>query len=79
MNPQTSLPPRAKEALEVLRSPVETAGGELSREQVLSVVASECSEEPAEALLTILHSRGYIYYVGDQVRITWKQAQSLAL
>ncbi len=70
MNSPTPLPPRAKEALEVLRSPVENAGGELPRKQALSVVASECGEESAEALLNILYSRGYIYYVGDQVRIT---------
>ncbi|WP_143423179.1 hypothetical protein [Halegenticoccus soli] len=70
MNPRTPLPPRAKEALEVLRSLVENAGGELPRKQALSVVASECNEESAETLLNILHSRGYIYYVDEQVRIT---------
>ncbi|WP_101298388.1 hypothetical protein [Halegenticoccus soli] len=70
MNPQTPLPPRAEEALEVLRSPVENAGGELPRERALSVVASEFGEESAEALLSVLHSRGYIYYVDEAVRIT---------
>ncbi len=70
MNPRTPLPPRAEEALEVLRSPVENAGGELPYDRARSVVASEFGEKSAEALLTILHSRGYIYYVDKQVRIT---------
>ncbi|WP_129113868.1 hypothetical protein [Halegenticoccus tardaugens] len=70
MNSRTPLPPRAKEALEVLRSPVENAGGELPREQAFSVIASEFSEESAEGLLNILHNRGYIYYVGEKIRIT---------
>ncbi|WP_129115906.1 hypothetical protein [Halegenticoccus tardaugens] len=70
MNPRTPLPPRAKEALDVLRSPVENAGGDLPREQALAVIASEFDEESAEGLLNILHSRGYIYYVDDQIRIT---------
>ncbi len=70
MNSRTPLPPRAKEALDVLRSPVENAGGELPRERAHSVIASECGEVSAEALLNILHNRGYIYYVGEQIRIT---------
>ncbi|WP_129116220.1 hypothetical protein [Halegenticoccus tardaugens] len=70
MNSRTPLPPQAKEALEALRSPVENAGGDLPREQALAVIASECSEESAEGLLNILHNRGYIYYVGEQIRIT---------
>ncbi len=48
----------------------EIFGRQYPYERARSVVASECSEESAEALLTILHSRGYIYYVDEQVRIT---------
>ncbi|WP_129116311.1 hypothetical protein [Halegenticoccus tardaugens] len=70
MNSRTPLPPQAKEALEALRSPVENAGGDLPREQARAVIASEFDEESAEGLVNILHNRGYIYYVGEQIRIT---------
>ncbi|XVH33244.1 hypothetical protein ACNS7O_16910 (plasmid) [Haloferacaceae archaeon DSL9] len=70
MNSQTPLPPRAKEALEVLRSPVEKAGGELSRERIHSLLAAEFDDSSAEALVETLYKRGYVYFVDDHVRIT---------
>ena len=66
------IPPFAEDTLELL---TETAGGtgeELSRDEAIDVITDveRFAKADAEDALAHLESRGYIYFVGEDIRIT---------
>jgi hypothetical protein len=72
MNGPRRIPPFAEDALEVLR---ETTGDDdegLSGEEATTVLVADerFTDGDAEYALDVLQSRGYIYYVDEQVYIT---------
>jgi len=69
------IPPFVEDTLELLTNAVSRAGEaseELSRDEAIGVItADERFDRPdAKAALEALQNRGYIYYVGESVRIT---------
>ena len=69
------IPPFVEDTLELLTNAVSGAGEaseELSRDEAIGVItADERFDRPdAKAALEALQNRGYIYYVGESVRIT---------
>lgn len=75
MDERRRIPPFAEDTLEVLTDAASGAGEaseKLSRDEAIGVITNdERFDRPgAKAALETLQSRGYIYYVGESVRIT---------
>jgi hypothetical protein len=73
LNGPRRIPPFAEDALEVLRETASDDSDEgLSSEEATTVLVADerFTEGDAEYALDVLQSRGYIYYVDEQVYIT---------
>ena len=70
MNGPRRIPPFAEDALEVLRETANDDG--LSKDEATTVLVADerFTDGDAEYALDVLQSRGYIYYVDEQVYIT---------
>ena len=66
------IPPFAEDALEVLRETVGDDDEGLSKDEAATVLVADerFTDGDTEHALDVLQSRGYIYYVDEQVRIT---------
>ena len=58
--------------LDALREPVTASDSGLPINEAMEMLAADerFTEADAEYVLDVLQNRGYIYYVGDRVRIT---------
>ena len=72
MNKERRIPPVAEDALELLRESVADDGSGLAKDEATGVLVADerFTEGDAEYVLDVLQSRGYIYSVDEQVRIT---------
>ena len=72
MNEERRIPPFAEDTLALLTDAAGGTGEGLPRDEALDVIAADerFSEANAEDALNVLQNRGYIYYVGENVRIT---------
>ena len=72
MNRERRIPPVAEDALELLRESVADDGSGLAKDEATGVLVADerFTEGDAEYVLDVLQSRGYIYSVDEQVRIT---------
>ena len=72
MDDERRVPPFAIEVLDELRELVAASDGGLPIEEAMEVPAADerFTEADTEYALDILQNRGYLYYVGDCVRIT---------
>lgn len=72
MNERRRIPPFAEETLELLTDAADGTGEELPRNEAIDVITDNegVSKAGAEDALAQLESRGYIYYVEEQIRIT---------
>jgi hypothetical protein len=72
MNEGRRIPPFAEDTLALLTDAAGGTGEELSKDEVLTVIAADKRFDVADAnaALEILQKRGYIYYVEESVRIT---------
>jgi hypothetical protein len=72
MNGPRRIPPFAEDALEVLRETASDGNDGLSKDEATTVLVADerFTEGDAEYALDVLQSRGYIYYVDEQVYIT---------
>ena len=72
MNGPRRIPPFAEDALAVLQETVGSTDDSLSKDEVIAVLVADerFAEADAEYALDVLQSRGYIYYVDEQVYIT---------
>ncbi|GAA0473785.1 hypothetical protein MUK72_19930 (plasmid) [Halococcus dombrowskii] len=72
MDEERRLLPFAEDALAVITDAAGGTGEELPREKVIEVITADerFDEADAAAALEMLQSRGYVYYVGEYVRIT---------
>ena len=72
MNRTRRIPLFAEDALEVLREMVGDDDEGLSKDEATTVLVADerFTEGDAEYALDVLQSRGYIYYVDEQVYIT---------
>ena len=72
MNEERRIPPFAEDMLELLTDAAGGTGETLPRDEAIDVITDVegVSKAGAEDTLTQLESRGYIYYVEEQIRIT---------
>ena len=65
------IPPFAEDTLALLTDAAGGIGGELSRAEAIAVITDDerFDEADAKAALASLRSRGYIYFVEENVRI----------
>jgi hypothetical protein len=72
MNGPRRIPPFAEDALEVLRETVDEDDEGLSKDEATTVLVADerFTDGDAGYALDVLQSRGYIYYVNEQVYIT---------
>ncbi|GAA0452142.1 hypothetical protein MUK72_14395 (plasmid) [Halococcus dombrowskii] len=72
MNGPRRIPPFAEDALELLRETASDADESLSKDEAATALVADerFAEADAEYALDVLQSRGYIYYVDEQVYIT---------
>lgn len=72
MNGERRLPPVAEDALNVLREAVEDSDDGLPQDEAIAVLIADdrFTESDAAYALDVLESRGHIYSVDDDVRIT---------
>ena len=72
MNEERRIPPFAQDMLELLTDAAGGTGETLTRDEAIDVITDVegVSKAGAEDTLTQLESRGYIYYVEEQIRIT---------
>ena len=66
------IPPFAEDTLALLTDAAGGVSEDLPRDEAIGVITDDerFDKADAEAALASLQSRGYIYYVGDAVRIT---------
>lgn len=70
-NDPTPPPPRGREALDVLEAVITEGESGLQRPAAKAALVDATFTEPdAEAVLDALVNRGYLYAVGDELRIT---------
>ena len=70
-NPQTPLTPREEDAFERLREASDETSGHYQRSDAVELVAmGRFEEDEARVLIDQLLSKGYLYAVGDEIRIT---------
>ena len=72
MDEERRIPPFAEDTLTLLTDAAGGTGESLPRDEAIDVIADveRFSEADAEDALAQLESRGYIYFVDEQVRIT---------
>ncbi|EMA55674.1 hypothetical protein [Halococcus thailandensis] len=72
MDEERRIPPFAEDTLALLTEAVGGTGEELPRDEAIRMITADerFDKADAEAALESLQSRGYIYYVGEHVRIT---------
>jgi hypothetical protein len=72
MDEERRIPPFAEDTLTLLTDAAGGAGEELSKDKAIDVItdAERLGKADAEDVLAQLESRGYIYYVEEQIRIT---------
>ena len=72
MDGERRLPPFVEDTLALVSDAAGGTGEELPREEVIEVITADerFDEADAAAALEMLQSRGYVYYVGEYVRIT---------
>lgn len=72
INGPRRIPPFAEDALAVLRETVGDGDDSLSNDEAITVLVADerFTDGDAEYALDVLQSRGYIYYVDEQVYIT---------
>ena len=66
------IPPFAEDTLALLTDAAGGTGEELSKDKAIRVIIADDRFDTADAkaALETLQSRGYVYYVGEEIRIT---------
>jgi hypothetical protein len=72
MDEERRIPPFAEDTLTLLTDAAGGTGEELPKDKAIDVItdAERLGKADAEDVLAQLESRGYIYYVEEQIRIT---------
>ena len=72
MDEERRIPPFAEDILTVLTDAAGGTSEELPRDEAIEVITDDerFDKADAEAALESLQSRGYVYYVGEHIRIT---------
>ena len=72
MDRERRIPPFAEDTLALMTDAAGGTGEQLPREEAIELIAADerFDKVDATAALDLLQKRGYIYYVGDDVRIT---------
>jgi hypothetical protein len=72
MDEERRIPPFAEDTLSLLTEAAGGTGEELPKDEAISVITDveRFTEADAEDALAQLESRGYIYFVEEQIRIT---------
>ena len=72
MDEERRIPPFAEDALALVTDAAGGTGEKLPKDEAIDVITAVegVSKAGAEDTLTQLESRGYIYYVEEQIRIT---------
>jgi hypothetical protein len=70
-NPQTPLTPREEDAFERLQMDTDGTNGHYQRSDAVEAVATgRFEKDEAQVLIDQLLSKGYLYAVDDEIRIT---------